>query len=62
MDSVTRSENSIAGSKNYYILSLLQLFVDCIEELQSDCPLKVNASLLLGAAAFERALGDVSSP
>ena len=39
----------------------LQLFVDCVGELQSDIPLKVNTGLLLGAAAFERALGDVSA-
>ena len=35
--------------------------MDCLEELQRDDPLKVNTSLLLGTAAFERALGDVSN-
>ena len=40
----------------------IQLFVEFPKELQaSDNALKVNTSLLLGTAAFERALGDVSS-
>lgn len=37
----------------------MQLFVECIEELQGENPLKVNIALLLGTAALERALGDV---
>ena len=42
------------------IIIIMQLFVECVEELHTDDPLRVNTSLLLGTAAFERALGDVS--
>ena len=37
----------------------IQLFVECIEQLQGEDLFRVHISLLLGTAAFERALGDV---
>ena len=51
----------IANNAHPIFSLFLQLFIDCIKELQSENPLRVNTGLLLGTAAFERALGDVGA-
>ena len=37
-----------------------QVFTECVREMRTDSPLRVLTSLLIGSAALERSLGDVS--
>jgi len=47
-------------ARNQHQNLYLQVFTECVREMRTDSPLRVLTSLLIGSAALERSLGDVS--